>query len=257
MFISTHRHKQQIDRLAAELKGKVEQIAALERRAIEAERTRHEFIEELRYVIEAGGDHVIGNDPLRGEHLRTLGHVLPYLLSGRRHWNDPELPGIADSAVLRGKQLAAEYGFTLPDDPVDAVKAMLDLALALFNPALSLPLKGLRNRHPLAQSDAREHPDPPLPKAILLKPDGSTATIDVLEDEGARLRQLQKLVGGPIEGVPLSDGRYMLVNENGKNGPHIVNEVATELARAHAAIMDSDYIAGVAVVLPSEALGDR
>ena len=149
MFVSTHHHKQEIARLAADLKDKDEQIADLERRAVEAERTRHDFMEEVRYVIEAGGDHVIGNDPLRGEHLRTLGHVLPYLLSGRRRWNDPELPGIADSSVLRAKQLAAAYGFILPDDPVDAVKAMLDLALVLFNPALSLPLEGLRNRHPL------------------------------------------------------------------------------------------------------------
>lgn len=150
MFVSTHHHKQEIDRLAATLKDKDEQIAALERRAVEAERTRHEFVEEIRYVIEAGGEHVSGNDALRGEHLKVLGHVLPYLLSGRRHWDDPEMPGVADSAVLRAQQLAAEYGFSLPDDPVHRVKATFDLAMALFNPALSLPLEGLRNRHPLA-----------------------------------------------------------------------------------------------------------
>lgn len=77
-------------------------------------------------------------------------HVLPYLLSGRRHWDGPEMQGGADSAVLRAQQLAAEYGFSLPDDPVHRVKAMFDLAMALFNPALSLPLEGLRNHHPLA-----------------------------------------------------------------------------------------------------------
>ena len=153
MFVSTHHHKRETDRLTAELKDRDERIAALERRVVEAERTRHEFIEEIRYVIEAAGDHVIGNDPLRGEHLRTLGHVLPYLLSGRRHWSGPELPGGADSAVLSAKHLAAEYSFSLPDDPEGAVKAMLDLALVLFNPARSSPLERLRNHHPLAQSN--------------------------------------------------------------------------------------------------------
>ncbi len=256
MFVSTHHHKRETDRLNAELKDRDERIAALERLVVEAERTRHEFIEEIRYVIEAGGDHVIGNDPLRGEHLRTVGHVLPYLLSGRRHWSGPELQGVTDSAVLSAKQLAAEYGFSLPDDPEGAVKAMLDLALVLFNPALSSPLERLRNHHPLAQSNVRERPDPPLPKAILLKPDGSTTTIDLLEDEDTRLRQLQELVGGPIEGVPLSDGRYMLVNENGKDGAHLFNRSATDLAHSHEAIMASDYIAGVAVIVPKEALDD-
>lgn len=150
MFVSTHRHKQDTDRLAAELRARDEQIAVLEQRVIEAERTRHEFVEEARYVIEAGGDHVSSTDPLRGEHLKVLGHVLPYLLSGRRHWSDPEMPEVADSAVLRAQQLAAEYGFSLPDEPVHRAKAMFDLAMALFNPRLSLPLEGLRNRHPLA-----------------------------------------------------------------------------------------------------------
>lgn len=93
--------------------------------------------------------------------------------------------------------------------------------------------------------------------ASLLKPDGSIATIDLLEEEDARLRQIQELVGGPIEGVPLSDGRYMLVNEDGKDGPHLLNQLATDLAHSQGAIMDSDYIAGPAVILPSEALGDR
>ena len=149
MFVSAHRHKAEINGLAAELRSKDESIAALEKRAIEAERTRHDFIEGVRYVIEAGGYHVGSSDSLRGERLKTLGHVLPYLLSGRRHWIDPEMPKIADSAIASGKQLAAEYGFTLPNDPEYAVKAMLDLALVLFNPALSLPLEGLRNFYPL------------------------------------------------------------------------------------------------------------
>jgi hypothetical protein len=157
MFVSTQRHKMVIDRFAAELRRRDEQIAALKQRVTEAERTRHEFIEEVRYVIEAGGDHVGDSDSLRGAHLKALGHVLPYLLSGRRHWNDPEMPQVADPAVVNARQLAAEYGFTLPDEPVPAVKAMLDLAMALFNPALSLPLEGLRDYHSLGTKQWPRH----------------------------------------------------------------------------------------------------
>lgn len=81
----------------------VEKIQRLERFVAELQdelqRTRHEFIEDFRYVLEAGGDHVIGNDPLRGEHLRAVGHLLPYLLSGRRHWSGPELQGVTRTGV--------------------------------------------------------------------------------------------------------------------------------------------------------------
>lgn len=90
--------------------------------------------------------------------------------------------------------------------------------------------------------------------ATLINLDGSTVAISLDLNEHARLCQLQELVGGPIEGVPLSDGRYMLLNENGKDGPHLINQLATDLAHSEDAIMDEDYIAGVAVVLPKEAL---
>ena len=156
MLGSARRHKLEIDRLTAELRKRDDEIAILERDVIESERTRHELIEEVRYVIEAGADHVSDSDALRGERLKTLGHVLPYLLSGRRHWDDPEMPEIAGSAVLEARHLAAEFGFSLPDDPVHAVKAMFDLAMALFNPSLSLALKGLQYRHPLAASGGQE-----------------------------------------------------------------------------------------------------
>lgn len=90
--------------------------------------------------------------------------------------------------------------------------------------------------------------------ATVIHPDGSTAAISLATDEDARLSQLQELVGGPIEGVPLADGRYMLVNEDGKKGSHLRNQLATDLAHSHESIMASDYIAGEAVILPKEAL---
>ena len=43
-------------------------------------------------------------------------------------------------------------------------------------------------------------------------------------------------------------------NENGKDGPHMINNTATAIAHEAQAIMPSDYIAGVAVILPVEVL---
>ncbi len=152
IFVSARRHKLESDRLAAELKNRDEQIYALERRVAETERVRHELIEEVRYLIEAGADHVGCTDSLRGEDLKTIGHVLPYLLSGRRCWDGPALQELAASEDLRARQLAADYGFRLPDDPVSAVKSMLDLAMALFKPSLSVD--GLKNIYPLTSNSA-------------------------------------------------------------------------------------------------------
>ncbi len=90
--------------------------------------------------------------------------------------------------------------------------------------------------------------------ATVIHPSGVTNVRVLFSGESARLHQLQEIVGGPIEGVPLSDGRYLVVNELGKDGPHLLNQIATDLAHANESIMSSDYIAGVAVVLPSEPL---
>lgn len=91
-------------------------------------------------------------------------------------------------------------------------------------------------------------------KATAIYPDGVVETVALPSSEYDRLRTLQELVGGCIEGVPLPDGRYMLVNENGKDSFHVINQVATDLALLAEAIMADDYIAGTAVILPAEAL---
>ena len=90
--------------------------------------------------------------------------------------------------------------------------------------------------------------------ATLIRPDGEVDSISLLEEETARLRQLQELAGGYIETVPLPGERCMVINENGKDGPHMINNTATAIAHEAQAIMPSDYIAGVAVILPIEVL---
>lgn len=91
-------------------------------------------------------------------------------------------------------------------------------------------------------------------QATVILPNGEVDSIPLLQEDAARMRQLQELVGGHIETVSLPGERCMVINENGKDGPHMINNSATALAHEAQAIMPSDYIAGVAVILPVEVL---
>ena len=91
-------------------------------------------------------------------------------------------------------------------------------------------------------------------QATVILPNGEVDSIPLLQEDAARMRQLQELVGGHIETVSLPGERCMVINENGKDGPHMINHTATAIAHEAEAIMSSDYIAGVAVILPAEVL---
>ena len=65
----------------------------------------------------------------------------------------------------------------------------------------------------------------------MILPNGEVDSISLPEDEQARLRQLQDWVGGYIEVVALPGERHMVINENGKDGPHMINHTATVLLR--------------------------
>ena len=90
--------------------------------------------------------------------------------------------------------------------------------------------------------------------ASLIHPNGEVDAVVLPQNDDARLRQLQEIVGGCIEAVSLPGERHMVINENGKDGPHMINHTATAIAHEAEAIMPTDYIAGVAVILPAEVL---
>ena len=92
--------------------------------------------------------------------------------------------------------------------------------------------------------------------AVVIRPDGHLDTVVLPSDAAERLHELQSLVGGYIEAVPLPDKRYMILDENGKMRPHQINDMATAIAHEAEAIMPTDYIAGVAIVLAQAALQD-
>ena len=91
-------------------------------------------------------------------------------------------------------------------------------------------------------------------QATVILPNGEVDSIPLLQEDAARMRQLQELVGGHIETVSLPGERCMVINENGKDGPHMINNTATAIAHEAQSIMPNDYIAGVAVILPIEVL---
>lgn len=91
-------------------------------------------------------------------------------------------------------------------------------------------------------------------KATVILPEGEIVSISLLEDDIGRLKQLQNLVGGFVEVVALPGDCYAVINENGKNGPHQVNHLATAIAHKHEAISPLDYLAGTVVLAPRHAL---
>ena len=91
-------------------------------------------------------------------------------------------------------------------------------------------------------------------QATVILPNGEVDSIPLLQEDAARMRQLQELVGGHIETVSLPGERCMVINENGKDGPHMINHTATAIAHEAESIMPTDYIAGVAVIIPAEVL---
>jgi hypothetical protein len=90
--------------------------------------------------------------------------------------------------------------------------------------------------------------------ATVISTDGEADSMMLPFDDESRLRKLQSLVGGYVEAVSLPGDRYMAINENGKDGQHKINHTATAIAHEAEAIMPSDYIAGVAVIVPEQVL---
>lgn len=91
-------------------------------------------------------------------------------------------------------------------------------------------------------------------RATLIAANGEVDSISLPLDDEARLRQIQDIVGGYIEAVALPGGRYMVINENGKDAPHVINQMATDIAHEAEAIQRDDYIAGDAVIISQGSL---
>ncbi len=145
-MFSQSKHLADVKQLRAELAERDQRINDLVARAVKAERDAHRLVEQMRYVLEVAGYAGRATD---AETIGGIGHVLPYVLSGRRHWDDPAIPDMAAEHISTARQIAATHGFELPDDPAMAVASLLDVAAMLFNPDRTFPVEGWRNLRPL------------------------------------------------------------------------------------------------------------
>lgn len=86
---------------------------------------------------------------------------------------------------------------------------------------------------------------------ILITATGVTVGVAPANGEDYSLEELQRLVGGWIEIVTLTENSIMVVNEEGK-GCLPKNVRATVMAKALGAIFPEDHIAGNALLCASD-----
>ena len=83
-------------------------------------------------------------------------------------------------------------------------------------------------------------------EALLYKADGTEEAVRPKDGRKFTLEELQRMVGGYIEVVPLSEGRLMVLNEEGKLKGLPMNRAASVFALPH--IGTGDFIVGDALV---------
>jgi hypothetical protein len=88
---------------------------------------------------------------------------------------------------------------------------------------------------------------------MLIKATGATQLLRI-EREGLLANLYGALSCRQVHLIPLDRDRVMFIDEEGKRKPHTANATATMHARESAAILDDDYIAGSAVILPARAV---
>ena len=83
--------------------------------------------------------------------------------------------------------------------------------------------------------------------ATVIYPDGRQEPLDLnVLDVFERLRTLQDIIAGPIELLPVAEGRLMLINEDGKRLLLAPNPVATDMVREF--LQPGDVIVGKAIL---------
>lgn len=88
-------------------------------------------------------------------------------------------------------------------------------------------------------------------KGLLITPVASVTEFVPANGRDFTLEELQKGVEGCIEIIDLTEKTIMVVNEDGK-GRLYPNMMATVIAKGCRAIFPHDYIAGNAVMCPSD-----
>ena len=87
--------------------------------------------------------------------------------------------------------------------------------------------------------------------AEIIYPNGESLPFEPKDGKEFSLKELQDAVGGLIEVVSLSNGKLMIINEEGKFKNLESNHVATELFTPESRIFP-DHIVGNAIVMERE-----
>ena len=91
-------------------------------------------------------------------------------------------------------------------------------------------------------------------EATIIYPDGREEKISPANGNDFSLEEVQKIVGGYIEVVGLSDGNILVLNEEGKLCGLDENPKATVIAHEHKAMFSHDYIVGNVLICSSDIL---
>lgn len=91
-------------------------------------------------------------------------------------------------------------------------------------------------------------------EATIISPDGREEKISPANGNDFSLEEVQKIVGGYIEVVGLSDGNILVLNEEGKLCGLDENPKATVIAHEHKAMFPHDYIVGNVLICSSDML---
>jgi hypothetical protein len=93
--------------------------------------------------------------------------------------------------------------------------------------------------------------------ATLIKADGTTAQVEILNRDDNALAHLQELVGGNIEVLRLPDGNILVIDEEGKLKDKPYNRNATHLWWIALGYNPGDHLVGDVVVARVEHPGEN
>ena len=92
--------------------------------------------------------------------------------------------------------------------------------------------------------------------ATLIRVNGSRETVTPATPPAFTLEEMHGFVGGYIEVLQFEDGTIMVFNEEGKLIGLPYNPLATVYVKARMEMLPGDYIAGDAVVVSSQEMGE-
>lgn len=91
-------------------------------------------------------------------------------------------------------------------------------------------------------------------EATIIYPDGREEKVSPVNGNDFSLEEVQKIVGGLIQVIGLSDGNILIGNDEGKLIGLPDNPKATEIAHKHKALFPHDYMVGNIIMCSSDML---